>query len=83
MEGAEYERIALREADYETEKIQFYRSVDISFARELRKVGLHHPFPATLARLSCLKSTSRSQKTVASPSLQPLTALGLRLRELL
>ena len=45
MEGAEYERIVLREADYETEKIQFYRLVDIPFARELRKVGAHHPFP--------------------------------------
>jgi len=45
VEGSEYERIALREADYETEKIQFYRLVDIPFARELRKVGAHHPFP--------------------------------------
>jgi hypothetical protein len=45
VDGTEYERIALREADYETEKIQFYRLVDIPFARELRKVGVHHPFP--------------------------------------
>jgi hypothetical protein len=35
----------LREADYEAEKIQFYRLVDIPFTRELRKVGAHHPFP--------------------------------------
>jgi hypothetical protein len=43
--GAEYERIALHEADYEPERIQFYRLVDIPFARELRKVSVHHPFP--------------------------------------
>ena len=35
----------LHEADYEPEKIQFYRLVDIPFAKELRKVGVHHPFP--------------------------------------
>jgi len=45
VDGSEYERIVLREADYETEKIQFYRLVDIPFAKELRKVGAHHPFP--------------------------------------
>jgi hypothetical protein len=45
LDGTEYERIRLYEADYETEKVQFYRMVDIPFARELRKVGTHHPFP--------------------------------------
>jgi hypothetical protein len=45
VDGREYERIPLHEADYESEKIQFYRMVDIPFARELRKVGTHHPFP--------------------------------------
>ncbi len=45
IDGTEYESIALREADYETEKIQFYRLVDIPFAKELRKVSAHHPFP--------------------------------------
>jgi len=50
VDGAEYERIELREADYETEKIQFYRLVDIPFARELRKVSLRHPFPGVLPR---------------------------------
>jgi hypothetical protein len=44
VDGAEYERIELHEADYEIEKIQFYRLVDIPFARELRKVSVHHPF---------------------------------------
>jgi hypothetical protein len=52
-DGAAYSRIALREADYEPEKIQFYRLVDIPFTRELRKAGVHHPFPG-------------SEKTVAS-----------------
>ena len=45
VDGADYDRIALYEADYETERIQFYRLVDIAFARELRKVSLPHPFP--------------------------------------
>ena len=43
--GHEYERIALREAAYEPERVQFYRLVDIPFARELRKVSVEHPFP--------------------------------------
>jgi hypothetical protein len=41
-DGRRYERIGLHEADYESEKIQFYRLIDIPFARELRKVGVHH-----------------------------------------
>ena len=51
--GAEYERIPLYEAGYEHEKIQFYRMVDIPFAKELRKVGARHPFPG-------LDTTSRA-----------------------
>jgi hypothetical protein len=42
-EGRSYARLVLREADYQPETVQFYRMVDIPFARELRKVGLHHP----------------------------------------
>jgi hypothetical protein len=45
VDGATYARIGLREADYEPEKIQFYRMVNIPFARELRQVAVHHPFP--------------------------------------
>jgi len=45
-EGAEYAQIPLYEADYAPEHIQFYRFVGISFARELRKVGVTHPFVA-------------------------------------
>lgn len=44
VDGAQYERLGLREADYTPETIQFYRLVDIPFARELRKVGVSHPF---------------------------------------
>jgi hypothetical protein len=40
--GAEYERVPLYEAAYERERFQFYRMVDIPFARELRKVGADH-----------------------------------------
>jgi len=49
--GAEYERVPLYEAAYQPERFQFYRMVDIPFARELRKVGADHPFrePATQA----------------------------------
>lgn len=43
--GAAYRDIRLHEADYEPERIQFYRLVDIPFARELRKVGVEgHAF---------------------------------------
>jgi hypothetical protein len=45
VEGAHYDRIALYEAEYQPHRIQFYRMVDIPFARRLRQVGLHHPFP--------------------------------------
>ena len=43
--GREHTHIALREAAYEPERVQFYRLVDIPFARELRKVSVDHPFP--------------------------------------
>ena len=43
--GRAYDRLALREAAYEPERVQFYRLVDIPFARELRKVSVEHPFP--------------------------------------
>src|SRR5262249_3117713 len=43
--GREYRHIALREAAYEPERVQFYHLVDIPFTRELRKVSVHHPFP--------------------------------------
>lgn len=42
--GARYDRLRLHEADYEPERMQFYRLVDIPFARELRKVSVDHPF---------------------------------------
>ncbi|HSV06196.1 MAG TPA: hypothetical protein VLI07_06770 [Candidatus Binatus sp.] len=43
--GRQYESLALREAAYEPERVQFYRLVDIPFVRELRKVSVEHPFP--------------------------------------
>jgi hypothetical protein len=45
--GARYERLLLYEAAYEPERFQFYRLVGIPFARELRKVGVDHPFGST------------------------------------
>lgn len=42
--GADYGRVRLYEAAYQPEAFQFYRLVDIPFARELRKVGVDHPF---------------------------------------
>jgi hypothetical protein len=40
-EGRSYARLQLREADYQPETVQFYRMIDIPFARALRQVGLH------------------------------------------
>lgn len=45
IDGFEYEDIDLYEAEYESERIQFYKLIDIQFAREMRKVGVHYPFP--------------------------------------
>ena len=42
--GSTYHEINLYEASYEAEKIQFYRLVDIDFARRLRQVAVTHPF---------------------------------------
>jgi hypothetical protein len=46
--GTRYERLPLYEAAYEPERIQFYRLVDIPFARELRKTGVNRPFPGAV-----------------------------------
>jgi hypothetical protein len=43
--GKSYARIPLYEARYEPERFQFYRLVDIPFARALRQVGAGRPFP--------------------------------------
>jgi hypothetical protein len=48
--GAQYRRLPLYEARYEPERIQFYRLVDIPFARELRKVAVDHPLEDARAR---------------------------------
>jgi hypothetical protein len=47
INGRNYPRIPLYEADYQPEKLQFYRMVDIPFARELRKIGVDHPLEST------------------------------------
>ena len=48
--GREYDHIALREAAYEPERVQFYRLVDIPFARELRKVSVRASVPGARPR---------------------------------
>jgi hypothetical protein len=40
VDGRRYARADLHEAAYEPEKLQFYKLVDIPFARELRRVGV-------------------------------------------
>jgi len=40
VDGRTYGRVDLYEAAYEPEKLQFYKLVDIPFARELRRVGV-------------------------------------------
>ena len=44
VDGRRYGPIDLYEAPYEREKLQFYKMVDIPFARALRRVGEGHPF---------------------------------------
>ena len=41
--GATFRDLDLYEAAYESEKVQFYRLVDIDFARRLRQVAVTHP----------------------------------------
>lgn len=45
LDGREYGRVDLYEAEYEPEKIQFYQMVDIPFARELRRVDGDYEIP--------------------------------------
>ena len=42
--GRIYRDLPLYEAEYQPERIQFYRPRSIEFVRELRKVALEHPF---------------------------------------
>ena len=42
--GRVYRDLPLYEAEYQPERIQFYRPRSIEFVRELRKVALEHPF---------------------------------------
>ncbi len=49
-EGRSYARAWLREADYQPETVQFYRMIDIPFARALRQVGVHQPVPDLFER---------------------------------
>ncbi len=42
-EGRSWARVSLREADYQPETVQFYRRIDIPFARALRQVGVDQP----------------------------------------
>ena len=44
VNGATYENLRLYEQPFEPERFQFYRMVDIPFARELRKVAVDHSF---------------------------------------
>jgi|GEM_PF-366923 len=65
VDGADYSNIALREADYAPENVQFYRLVDIAFARELRKVSLHHQLRAAGDGVADLSGTAT--RPVATP----------------
>lgn len=64
-EGRSYARVALREADYQPETVQFYRMVDIPFARALRQAGLHQPAPEMLDRREAKAQVLRA--TVDAP----------------
>ena len=63
-EGRSYDRLWLREADYQPETVQFYRRVDIPFVRALRQVGVDQPADELLtrrqeAKASVMRATSR------------------------
>ncbi|MFN2424852.1 MAG: hypothetical protein ABR587_00245 [Candidatus Binatia bacterium] len=60
--GFEHERIALHEAVYEQEKVQFYEAVDIPFAKALRQVGARHPFPVPGAGGAAMLDTGREAR---------------------
>ena len=77
-EGRRYERVRLREADYQPETVQFYHLIDIPFARALRQVGLDHPATALLTprraaiRESTLRAAvDRDAETRPAPAKQP------------
>jgi hypothetical protein len=59
--GTEYRNLRLYEAEYEPERLQFYRLVDIPFARELRKVSLRHPFKAARGDVARRDGTSAAR----------------------
>jgi len=59
-EGRSYAKVALREADYQPETVQFYRMVDIPFARALRQVGLHAPATDLWRREAATTKTLRA-----------------------
>jgi hypothetical protein len=70
-EGRAYDRLLLREAEYQPETVQFYRLIDIPFARALRQVGLRQPNTDLLdrgrtAKVQVLRATSE-----ASPATRP------------
>jgi hypothetical protein len=75
-EGRAYRRLNLREADYESETVQFYRLIDIPFARALRQVGVHHPATALLERREAASTNAlraaadRSEPAAASTKRQ-------------
>jgi hypothetical protein len=56
-EGRSYHRLWLREADYQPETVQFYRRVDIPFARALRQVGVGQPADELFARPQSAKAS--------------------------
>jgi hypothetical protein len=65
-EGRSYDRVLLREADYQPETVQFYRLVDIPFTRALRQVGLHQSAAdlfdrSRTAKVQVLRATADSE----------------------
>ncbi len=44
VNGTDYAQIPLYEAEFQAQTVQFYKLVNIPFARELRKVGASSPF---------------------------------------
>jgi hypothetical protein len=75
-EGRGYPRVLLREAEYQPETVQFYRVIDIPFARALRQVGVDQPTTALLERRQAASAQVLRASTDADPPARPRRKRG-------
>jgi len=63
--------VRIREADYQAETVQFYRLVDIPFARALRQVGLHAPATELPERRAAARTPTLRAAVDIAPTYAP------------